>query len=113
MSNRSKETLGLAVAGSRAYHSGLSLHLMHVSDVLSGLAYGKIGMFMEAAFSNCKSRFFFTLQRKEKIEKEVVFFHTKKKKIKEQRSQTVFCRKATKQFQTCEAHFMLMTSIIL
>lgn len=52
MSNRGKKTLGLAVAGSRIHHCGLSLHLMHLSDVLSGLVYGKIRMFVEAVFSN-------------------------------------------------------------
>lgn len=52
MSNSGKKTLGLAVTGSRIHHSGLSLHLTQLSDVLSGLAYGKIRMFMEAVFSN-------------------------------------------------------------
>lgn len=51
---------------------------MHFSDVLSELAYGKIGMFMEAAFSNCKSSFFFTLQRK--VEKKVFFTQRKRGK---------------------------------
>lgn len=52
MSNRGKKTSRSAVAQSRIHHSGLSLHLTHLSDVLSGLAYGKIRMFMEAVFSN-------------------------------------------------------------